>query len=120
MTGTRALWILSEADMTEYGMEPAPTTDEALSTLVSSNSVADPDTHYPIIDLDLPCRLVPSSTSGHFHLYIDAPVGRKRYRELLEALCNADLISEGIILQFDRLNGTFARQPWIAKEGATR
>lgn len=31
--------------------------------------------HAPTLDVDFPCELVPSSTPGHFHRYIDAVAG---------------------------------------------
>lgn len=33
-----------------------------------------------------PIRLIPSSTNGHFHLYIDRPMSWTRYEDLLRAL----------------------------------
>ena len=43
----------------------------------------DPTTgmHRPILDIDLPAALIPSSTPGHYHLYIDKPMEWDRYEE---------------------------------------
>lgn len=50
---------------------------------------------YPAIDLDVPCRLVPSRTPGHFHLYIDQAVDWDAYETLLLALVNCGLVQDG-------------------------
>lgn len=48
--------------------------------------------HAPVIDIDFPCRLVPSATPGHFHLYIDKPVEWERYKTMLEAMASAGIV----------------------------
>lgn len=52
-------------------------------------------THKPVIDLDFPCRLIPSSTPGHFHLYIDEEMSWEACLQMLEGLLNAGLIQQG-------------------------
>ena len=73
---------------------PAPATEANLIT-----SAVDPSAkyHQPTLDIDLPCRLVPSQTEGHFHLYIDLPnpLTWPEYAELLGALADAGIIQEG-------------------------
>ena len=71
--------------------------------------------HYPCIDLDLPARLVPSSTEGHFHLYIDRPVMWDAYVKLLDALVNADLVEVGYRDAAVAQGGTTVRMPHIKK-----
>lgn len=51
--------------------------------------------HMPAIDLDIPCRLVPSSTEGHFHLYIDKEIERENYWDILRALSDAGIVEQG-------------------------
>lgn len=48
--------------------------------------------HFPVIDLDLPCQLIPSGTPGHFHLYLDKPVPWEQYKNIIKALCEAGLV----------------------------
>jgi hypothetical protein len=54
----------------------------------------DRDTHKPVIDIDLPCRLVESSP-GKFHLYIDTQVERVAYFQMLEAMAKAGVVEDG-------------------------
>lgn len=52
--------------------------------------------HRPVIDIDFPARLVPSSTDGHFHLYLDGVlVPHDKYMYLLAALASCGIISDG-------------------------
>lgn len=51
--------------------------------------------HAPVIDLDMPCRLLPSSTLEHYHLYIDQAVEWENYAKLLKALRDCHFISFG-------------------------
>lgn len=48
--------------------------------------------HLPVIDLDVPARLVPSRRPGHSHLYLDVPMTWGQYSTLLHALCAAGVI----------------------------
>lgn len=61
--------------------------------LVSSQTVD--GMHAPAIDIDMPCRLVPSGTEGHFHLYIDKVMDFKTYDKLLKALVEAGIVEKG-------------------------
>lgn len=51
--------------------------------------------HLPVIDLDLPCKLVPSGTPGHFHLYIDKAIPFALYRKMLDAMAEAGVVQWG-------------------------
>lgn len=55
------------------------------------------DMHAPVIDLDIPCRLLPSSTPEHYHLYIDRLMPWETYEALLKALYDAGLIQAGYL-----------------------
>jgi hypothetical protein len=48
--------------------------------------------HAPVIDLDVPARLIPSRTPGHSHLYLDVPMSWAQYSALLHALAGAGVI----------------------------
>lgn len=54
----------------------------------------DRETHKPVIDIDLPCRLVESSP-GRFHLYIDTRVPRTPYFAMLHAMAAAGVVESG-------------------------
>lgn len=83
------------------------------ATLVSSKLVD--GQHAPALDIDLPCRLVPSTTEGHFHLFIDKPMSWRRYKALLKALKNAGVIEEGYYGASVRRRMTMLRMPHIKK-----
>ena len=53
--------------------------------------------HYQCIDIDIPIRVVPSSTPGHSHLYVDEPITWDTYKNLLEALAEAGIVEEGYL-----------------------
>lgn len=51
--------------------------------------------HMPVIDLDLPCRLIESRTPGHHHLYIDRPMTFDQYMKILHAMAEAGIVEWG-------------------------
>jgi hypothetical protein len=58
------------------------------------SSLCEDGQHRPAIDIDLPCKLVESSTPGHFHLYIDHPLDWPQYVALLRAMAEAGIVDE--------------------------
>lgn len=72
--------------------------------------------HAPVLDIDMPCRLVPSTTEGHFHLYIDKAMTWERYALLLNALMRAGIIEEGFYKMSMKREATFVRKPGIEKQ----
>lgn len=89
---------------------------------VSSRIAATPfggPQHAIILDLDLPAYLVPSSTPGHSHLYIDKVLPEADYYELLDALAHAGVIEPGYVTASKRKGGTHLRLPWVKKDGAS-
>lgn len=71
--------------------------------------------HAPVLDIDFPACLIPSSTPGHFHLYLDKPVPWLTYRTLLEALAEAGLIEEGYMRASIDRGATYVRKPTCTK-----
>lgn len=51
--------------------------------------------HYPVIDIDVPAMLVPSTTEGHSHLYINMEVPEESYFKLLEVLVECGIVEPG-------------------------
>lgn len=72
--------------------------------------------HAPVIDLDFPCRLVESSTPGHFHLYMDRRISWERYKAVLKAMCDAGLVERGFYELSLARGATFVRKPGVMKE----
>lgn len=72
--------------------------------------------HRPVLDIDFPVAVLPSSTPGHFHLYIDKPLSWSKYRRLLMALADAGIIEDGYAsVSMDR-EYTSVRLPWVKKK----
>lgn len=75
---------------------PSPSVvSEQDAELVCSDMGHAPRMHKPVIDLDLPCRLVESGTPGHFHLYIDREVEQTTYFRMLDVLADAGIVERG-------------------------
>lgn len=82
--------------------DPTPVSEAEADVVCSDVQGTNGLIHCPVIDLDLPCQLVPSATPGHFHLYIDRPVPKEQYLAILEAMADAGIVQEGFL----RASGT--------------
>jgi hypothetical protein len=72
--------------------------------------------HSPVLDLDYEVSLVPSTTPGHFHLYLDGlEMDDDTYDMLLQDLAAAGVIQQGFANQFERHGQTFLRPPGVQK-----
>lgn len=74
--------------------------------------------HALVLDIDHPSWLMPSTTPGHFHLYVDVPGGitNEKYTTLLTALADAGVIEWGYASASIARGWTSVRLPWIQKE----
>jgi hypothetical protein len=93
--------------------------DAADSDLVSSllrEDICGKNMHMPAIDIDLPIRVVPSSTLGHFHLYIDKPMSWRKYKRVLRALTAAGVVEKGYYKASVSRKATHLRLPWHKKQ----
>lgn len=81
-------------------------------------SLRDDGRHRVVLDIDHPAWLMPSTTPGHYHLYIDVPGGieRMEYAKLLDALVNANVIEPGYAGASIARGFTSVRLPWITKQ----
>lgn len=75
--------------------------------------------HAPVLDLDFPAELVPSTTEGHFHLYLDHEIPEDRYFRLLDALADCGIIERGYASASKRRGFSAVRVPWVKKPGAS-
>lgn len=71
--------------------------------------------HRPVLDIDFPVKVIPSSTEGHFHLYMDIEMPWPKYKKLLEALSEAGIIEPGYAEASINRMATHVRLPWIKK-----
>lgn len=72
--------------------------------------------HYPVIDLDFDCELVPSSTPGHYHLYLNTPVAEQKYFAMLKAMVDAGVVEEGFYSASVERGYTTCRLPGVKKK----
>ncbi len=90
---------------------------EAEATLVSSH-VQDTRLHAPVLDIDFEARLVPSSTPGHYHLFLDKAMSWGKYCRLMKALYKAGVIEKGFYKMSAVRGASFVRtKPTKGKEG---
>lgn len=87
--------------------------DEA--NIICSDALGWSEWHYPVIDIDFPIKAIPSSTPGHFHLYIDMPIPWEKYMTILEAMADAGIVQPGYVAASIRRGHTDVRLPWCAK-----
>lgn len=84
-------------------------------TLVSSEVGCD-GLHVPVLDIDFEAALVPSTTEGHYHLYLEGLcLSWPEYRRLLKALARAGVITEGYLRHSLRRKQTCVRRPGLKK-----
>ncbi len=73
--------------------------------------------HAPVLDIDgINVELIPSTTPGHYHLYIDKVMSWPKYEQLLRALYNAGIIEYEFLQLSIKRKGSQIRLPWIKKE----
>lgn len=83
--------------------------------VVTSDIIGRPGKHTIMLDLDVPATLVPSTTPGHSHLYIDVPVDWDNYQILLDALALAGVVERGYVLASKARGFSALRLPWVRK-----
>jgi hypothetical protein len=84
------------------------------ATILSSRITGSRD-HTFMIDVDVRASLVPSSTPGHSHLYIDVPVSWRKYKRVLRALVQAGVVEAGYYNASKKRGFTALRPPWRMK-----
>ncbi len=95
---------------------PVSDPDEAdLITSGIATSGSPSSWHTVMLDLDVPAVLVPSTTEGHSHLYIDVPVRWEVYQELLAVLAKAKILESGYVAASRNRGFTSLRLPWVRK-----
>lgn len=84
---------------------------------VVSSEIKESSLHSPVLDIDFPARLVPSSTPGHFHLYLDGlSMTWQDYEKLLNSLAAAGVVQEGYVYASIARKATAVRVPGCKKE----
>jgi hypothetical protein len=73
--------------------------------------------HHVLLDLDREAHLIPSSTPGHSHLYVDLGIGasQEAYFRFLDAAAEIGLIERGYANASKCKGGSYLRLPWVKK-----
>lgn len=102
------------------GLEQTENIDEAnaITSKVAGLRLLDEELHKPILDIDFPVHVVPSSTPGHSHVYIDKAMPWEKLTALLDALADAGLVERGYADASIDQGFTTVRAPWVKKEPA--
>jgi hypothetical protein len=109
-------------DQGERNERPAPLTEaNIVSSLLKPILPGAPASrHIVAVDIDWPAHLIPSSTPGHSHLYVEVPGGiaQDAYFDWLDASAKIGLIQKGYA-EVARLRGhSDLRLPWVSKYDA--
>lgn len=92
------------------------TTDIDEAQVITSRVADKEQVHKLLLDIDIPAQLIPSSTPGHSHLYIDKEMSEEAWATLLFALSSAGIIEPGYMRASIARGFTALRLPWIKKE----
>lgn len=118
VTMGRTLWHSDQLDLA-YQPGQAAETLNPVDKIENANLISSrcPDgMHAPVLDIDIPHRVVPSSTSGHSHLYLDVSLSWRKYKRLLRELSRAGVIEEGFYKSALRRGQSMVRPPGVIKK----
>lgn len=102
-----------EGDGPKEVRTPAESLDDA--TVVTSEFEYIPGFHRPVLDLDFPAQLIPSTTPGHYHLYLDRAMAWDDYVHLLTVLGEVGILEPGYVKASIARGHTCLRLPWVRK-----
>lgn len=75
-----------------------------------------PHQHRVILDLDMECELIQSSTPGRYHLYLNKILEEEQMDTLITTLVQVGILEDGIKkLQWDIDKELTLRLPWVKK-----
>lgn len=76
-------------------------------------SVANDGYHYPVLNFDFPVRVYPSTTPGHYHVYLDKPIESEVYFAFLDYLNEMGLTDRRWTRSAHHLGASWVRLPWV-------
>lgn len=109
-------------DYTAEDTEVAPEESYDVANLISSETSlgSEGQYHMPVLDLDFEAHLEPSSTQGHFHLYLNKYMTWHQYVTLLGAMEYAGILEKGFVELSVRRGATYVRKPGVKKTKTRR
>jgi hypothetical protein len=108
----------ADLNVTNYTEEDYKFVSEREANLVTSligDVISTRQYHAPVLDIDIPHKLVPSSTVGHSHLYLDIKCTWTAYEDFLWASEKIGLLEEGYVKASLHRGFTAVRKPGIYK-----
>lgn len=117
----------NESDVDERTLAVSPAVANVTSSRIDvlSNFTDDPKEarvrdgydvlHAPVLDIDFPVVVIPSTTPGHFHLYIEKEVCWTDYSMLLDALAECGIIEKGYARASQERGAAYVRVPTAVK-----
>lgn len=114
---------LTGGDYTSPSLVPEVPAASPEANIVTSELVGDGEPwavpeHAILVDLDVPAFLIPSSTPGHSHLYIDVRTTEEKLMRVLEALAVAGAVEDGYAAASRARGYSALRLPWVKKPNA--
>lgn len=97
-------------------LEPGWYSGTELEGMESKHHRTDLNRHKPILDIDFEAKLLPSTTEGHYHLFLDKEMSWELYEELLTTLAKCGIIEQGYANASIQRHYSAARLPWVKKE----
>lgn len=83
--------------------------------IITSRRVDRDDTHRVVLDIDFPAILLPSTTPGHHHLYIDFDMPWANYLKMLKVMAEVGLLEHGYVAACEERGFSAVRLPWVEK-----
>lgn len=106
----------NDYDPSKEGRESSPIGESNVTTsMIADAEGRSTGRHTVVLDIDVPAVLVPSSTPGHSHLFVDVEMGWETYKKLLGALADAGVVQPGYAAASWSREHTSVRLPWIRK-----
>jgi hypothetical protein len=105
-------------DYASWQVDTEKFTDKITQADMVSSRLAVGNQHAPVLDLDVPVHLVPSTTPGHNHLYIDVPMSWRQYKRILNALAAGGVIEDQYAKMSIKRGYSAVRLPWKSKNEA--
>lgn len=75
----------------------------------------DDSVHLVLIDLDFESALIPSTTPGRYHLYVDKKMSKEKYSDFVKMLKEFGVVAQGNLNQIEKTGRTYLRMPWVRK-----
>ena len=87
----------------------------SLKELLEDLELLPEELHRPVLDIDFAATLIPSTTEGHFHLYLDKLMPWKDFEKLLVVMGEVGILEQGYVDASIARHYSSVRLPWVKK-----